>query len=152
MGRAILAVIVGYIVMAAMVFGLFTGAYLLLGADGAFKPNSWEVSTTWLAASFVLGLIAAVMGGLVCSAIARRTGPVLGLIIVVLVLGAVSALMQLSKEAPQGDRPSTLSNFEAMTHARMPMSSAILNPLIGAAGVFLGGRMVKPKAAAAPAA
>ncbi|MBM4109337.1 MAG: hypothetical protein FJ255_11125 [Phycisphaerae bacterium] len=68
MGRAILAVIVGYIVMAAVVFGLFTGAYPLLGADGAFKPNSWEVSTTWLAASFALGLIAAVMGGLVCGA------------------------------------------------------------------------------------
>lgn len=44
MARAIIAVIVAYIVMFILVFVTFTCMYLLLGADMAFKPASYEAS------------------------------------------------------------------------------------------------------------
>ncbi len=39
MGRAILGVIVGYIVMVGAVFGAFTVAWMVMGADGAYKEG-----------------------------------------------------------------------------------------------------------------
>ncbi len=44
--RNILAVVIGYIVIAlVVVLGLF-GAYFLLGADRAFQPGSYDLTTT----------------------------------------------------------------------------------------------------------
>lgn len=44
MFRPIAAVILGYLAMFVMVFGSFTVAYLLMGADNAFKPGVYEPS------------------------------------------------------------------------------------------------------------
>ena len=46
MGRAILSVIVGYVVMFLVVFVGLTGAYLLLGQERAFKPGVYDVTVT----------------------------------------------------------------------------------------------------------
>ncbi|MDQ3667052.1 MAG: hypothetical protein M3410_10870 [Acidobacteriota bacterium] len=40
--RAVLAVIVGYVVMVLLVFATFSLAYLLMGADGAFRPGTYK--------------------------------------------------------------------------------------------------------------
>ncbi len=71
MWRSIGAVILGYVAMAAAVFVTYTLAYLIMGADGAFRPDSYDVSGLWLVASIVLGLIAAVIGGLICVNVAK---------------------------------------------------------------------------------
>ncbi len=64
-------VIVGYIVMFILVFALFSLAYLALGANGAFKPGTYDVSTLWLALSVIVSLAAAIVGGFICSLILR---------------------------------------------------------------------------------
>ena len=71
MGRAIVSVVLGYVMMAATVFFTFTAAYLIMGADGSFKPGTYEVSALWLIVSFVLSFVAAVLGGYVCALIAK---------------------------------------------------------------------------------
>jgi len=139
--RAILAVIVGYLAMAVTVFATFTGAYLILGSAGSFKPGSYEVSGTWLVLSLVLSLAAALVGGLVCRAIARSPRPVVALAGVVLVLGALSAVPILLRAGePPEPRTGDVSNIEAMNRARQPVWVALTLPLVGAAGVLVAGR------------
>jgi peptidoglycan/LPS O-acetylase OafA/YrhL len=131
------------VVLAAVIFATFTGAYLVMGAAGAFKPGTYEPSRTWIAASFALGLIAAVLGGLTCAAIARDGRGTKWLAVLVVVLGlalAVPALMKPSGGPPE-PRTGDVSNIEAMQKAKTPPWIALLNPFVGAAGVLIGGRL-----------
>lgn len=141
MGRSILAVVAGYLVLGVLIFTIFTAAYLMMGADRAFKPQSYDPSALWLVASFVLGLLAAVIGGVVCAAIARRQGPVTALAVVVLVLGVLLAFPTLSAVPDPAPRTGDVPNLEAMTKAKTPSWVAFTNPVVGAVGVMLGGRI-----------
>ncbi len=49
--RAFGGVVVGYIAMAIFVTVVFIGLFLALGVERAFQPDSYEVSTLWLAIS-----------------------------------------------------------------------------------------------------
>jgi hypothetical protein len=141
MVRNIGGVIVGYILMALLIFLTFSATYLLMGADGAFKPGTYEVSGLWLAASFVLSLIAAAAGGYVCAAIARGGRAPLALAVLVLVLGLLAAIPVL-KAAGDGRelavRTGDVPNMQAMQSAVQPGWVALLNPFLGAAGVLAG--------------
>lgn len=145
--RSILSVIAGYLVMAIVVMITFSLTYLAMGAEGAFKPGSYDPSLLWIVISFVLGLIAAVLGGLVCAVIARSPRPPLVLAAVVLVLGLLLAVPVLIED--RGGEPPVrsgdLDNFEAMNSARQPLWVALLNPLVGAAGTLLGARLKRRK-------
>ena len=66
MGRAILAVIVSYVVMILLTSAVFMGAYLVLGADQAFKPSSFQASNRWIVLMLVVSLVVAVIGGFIC--------------------------------------------------------------------------------------
>ena len=139
MARKILAVILGYVVIFVCIFVLFTALYLVMGANGAFKPGSYQPSFTWLALSTPLAFAAAVVGGYVCAAIARGGRAPLALAALVLVIGFISAVPVLTAKAADDVRPGNLSNMEAMMKAKEPAGVALTNPLLGAAGVLVGG-------------
>ncbi len=96
-------------------------------------------SGTWIAVTFVLGLIAAVLGGFVCARIAPRPRPLYALIGLVVVLGLIGAVGTMFAEDP-GPRSGDLDNLEAMMSAVTPLWVAFVNPVIGVIGVLLGGR------------
>lgn len=147
MGRAILAVVAGYAVMFIVVFVLLTAAYFALGTDGAFKEGSFEPSTPWVIIMFLVGLLAAIVGGFVCTKIAPRTGPLYGLIAVIVLLGLVSVGGSMAVEDP-GPRSSDLSSMEAMMSAVTPIWVNVGNIIVGIFGTLFGGRMgLKGKAA-----
>jgi len=138
MGRTIAGVVVGYVLMALIVFGSFTAAYLAMGADRAFLPGTHDVSPLWIGVSFILGFIAAAIGGLACAAIARnRTGPK-ALAAACLVLGFIMALGVVFGHAAPKERTAEIGNMDAMMQAVQPTWVAMVNPLIGAAGVMVG--------------
>jgi len=139
--RKVLAVIVGYLVLALFTGGTFAAAFAMLGMDGAFKPGSWEPSATWLFISFVLGGIAAILGGLVCAWIARSLGTATVFAGIVLVLGLALAVPALLQEAPVEARPATATIADAAGNARQPSWVSLLNPFVGAAGILLGARL-----------
>lgn len=144
MVRTIGGVILGYIVMALLIFLTFSAAYLLMGANGAFKSETYEVSNLWLGTSFMLALAAAVIGGYVCAAIARGSRAAVALAVLVIVLGvlaAVPALRAANSGRERLTRPSEVSNMEAMQNAVQPGWVALLNPFFGAAGVLVGARL-----------
>ena len=143
--KNILAAIVGYVVMFAAVFITFSIMWLILGPGGSFEPGSWAVSTAWVGASIVLGLLAGIAGGFVCSKLAASHQGVAILIGLVLVLGIASAI----PDAPVtvGPRPDDISMFDAMLTANQPRWLAWLTPVLGVVGTILGSRLQAKKAA-----
>jgi hypothetical protein len=138
--RATGAVILGYLVMVLVVFATLTAAYLGMGVDRAFQPKSYEVSGLWVAVSFALGFVAAVVGGYVCAAIARkgRAPDVLaGLVVVFGLLAAIPVVMGVNDRRPT-ERAGDVNNLAAMQSARQPVWVAMMNPFVGAVGVLVG--------------
>ena len=134
--RNILAAIVGYIAMAAVLFALFSLLWLTVGPSRAFEPGSWEVPGGWVILQLVLGLVGAYIGGHVCARVAHdATGATL-LIGLVVVFGVVNAL--IPPEMVAEPRPDDVSMMEATAGARQPAWFNWLNPLIGAVGVWFG--------------
>ncbi|MFQ5607592.1 MAG: hypothetical protein ACE5GA_06565 [Candidatus Zixiibacteriota bacterium] len=145
MGKKILAVVVGYVVMFAFVFIAFTIAYLAMGTDGAYKPGVYDVTTLWITVTIILGIIAAILGGLVCVVIAKDQQAVKILAGVMLVLGltmAIPAAMGSEEETPNV-RSGDVAVMDSMQLGRQPLWVAFLNPFIGAAGALIGGRLKK---------
>ncbi|MCY3711911.1 MAG: hypothetical protein OXH02_01340 [Gemmatimonadetes bacterium] len=136
--RNILAAIVGYVVMAAVLFVLFSLLWVAVGPTGAFQPGSWEVPVGWALGSLVLGFVGACAGGKVCARIAPDARAATILIGLVIVFGVVRALTPV--EMPAGPRPDDVSMMEATAGAVHPAWFNWLNPLIGAVGAWFGSR------------
>jgi hypothetical protein len=141
--RSILAVIISYVLMFALVFLAFTGVYFVLGADGAFKPGGFEASTKWLVIALAVNFIVAVIGGLICAAIAKGGKAPLALAAVVFVLGLLLAIPSLMAQKARGNevRVGEVPMTEAMQKAKEPTWFPFTFPFVGAFGVLIGGRL-----------
>lgn len=143
MGRSVLAVIVGYVVMFVLVFVVFTCAFLLMGTDWSFKPNSFEASNAWNIMALVADLVIAVIGGLVCAAIARGGKAPIALAVVVFALGMFLAIPTLFANKANANRVRTrdISQMEAMQNATQPAWVPFAFPILGVIGVLIGGKL-----------
>jgi len=141
--KSILGVIVGYIVMAILSFAIYTCAYLGLGVERVFEPESYDVSTIWMVIMIVVAPIIGILGGLVCAAISKSKGACKAFAGIVLALGLIISIMTAMKEHPDTPRSGDVPNLEAMQKARTPTWLCFLNPVLVAAGVRLGARMKK---------
>jgi uncharacterized membrane protein YfcA len=142
--RAILAVIAGYAAMFIVVALGLTLAYLALGPDWAYQAGTYDITPRWGILMLAVGLLAAILGGVACALIAKRSrNPVFALIAAIVVLSALSAAYQLSQPAPEDTtRAENDSVTDAANKARQPLWTLIANPIIGAVGVFLGAALV----------
>lgn len=147
MVKSIVGVIVGYIAMAIFAFAIFTCAYLGLGVERVFQPDSYDVSMIWIVIMIVIALIGGIIGGLVCAAISKSKGACTALMVLVLVVGLIGGIMTAMKEHPSAARSGDVSNLEAMTKAQTPAWVCFVNPVLGAVAVMLGARMKKLPAA-----
>ncbi|MDQ7051884.1 MAG: hypothetical protein Q9P14_02910 [candidate division KSB1 bacterium] len=144
MVKNILAIIAGYIAMALIIAISFTLAYNLMGADGAFKPGTYEVSATWIAMSIVMSILAALAGGYISMLLARNYRVSIGLAALVFILGMFTAIHHTTREDTRPvERQAEVSNTLAMMNAREPTWVSFLNPIIGALGVLAGARLPK---------
>ena len=143
MGRSILAVIAGYVVMAVLVIAGFFALLSAMGADWAFKPGTYQASTRWALASCVIGLAAAIIGGFVCARISTSQQPPRALAVFVFVMGIAFAIPILTSDAAPMPRLSGATDFEKMGEGVQPAWVALLNPVIGAVGVLIGARLRK---------
>jgi len=143
MVRSIIGVIVGYLAMFVLVFVTLTVAFLLMGTEWSFKPNSFEASNAWIAMSLVANFIIAVIGGLICAVIAKGGKAPIVLAAVVFVLGLVLAIpsMMAHKQNAGLVRRGNVSQLEAMQKANEPVWVPFSVPFIGAAGVLLGAKI-----------
>ncbi len=124
--RAVAAVFVGFVVMAAIVnipLVLFA-----LKPAAAFKYGTTDVVTTgWMALSIVMAVVAAPCGGYVAAVIARSptNTPVMALAGIVFMLGILSAIGR------RGGMP------------EQPTWYAFTLPFIGGIGTLIGGNLHK---------
>ena len=141
--KSILGVIVGYIVMAIVGFAVLACAYFALSVDRVFEPDSYTLSTLWIALMIAVGLIGGILGGLTCAAISKSKGACTAFAVIVLVLGLLGSLSAMKKETTTEARAGDVPMWQAMLKADNPTWLLLLNPVIGAAGVMLGARMKK---------
>ena len=143
MARAIIAVIVRYILMFVLTFCAFTGVYMVLHADGSFKPGTFEASNLWIAIAFGVSFTVAVIGGLICAAIAKGGKAPAVLAIVAFVLGLLLAYPSLVAQKKNAGlvRSGDVPMMEAMRKAQEPVWMPFLFPFVSAAGVLIGGRL-----------
>lgn len=139
--RSIGAVVGGYVVMFVIVFATFSGLYLAIGASGAFRPGTYDVSTMWIVVSIVLSTLAALAGGWVCELISGGGKAALALAILVAILGLVAAIPPLTAPPSNEVRTADVPNMEAMMKAKTPAWIALLNPFIGAVGALAGAKL-----------
>jgi hypothetical protein len=127
--------------MAIFVFASFTGLYYVMGADRAFLPGLYEPSMAWIAATLVLGIIAAMIGGVVCRSIDSSSRAVPALAVLVAVVGLAMAVSTMTRtDTRPAARDGSVSNSEAMMNARQPTWVSVAFPVVGAVGVLIGGR------------
>ena len=122
MAKSIISVIVSYILIFALTFLAFTCVYMVLHADGSFKPGTFESSKRWLLIAFVVNFVVAVVGGFVCAAIAKGGKAPIALAIVLFVLGLLLAYPSLvAQKANVGlRRRGEVPMMEAMQKAHEP--------------------------------
>ena len=145
MVRSVLAVIGSYILMFALQVAAFMTIYTVMGANWSFKPRAYWASTRWTLMQFGVILITAVIAGFVCALIAKSRKAALALAGMVLLLGLVLATMKVMTQPPDTRevRVGHVPNMEAMQKARNPAWVYFLGPVIGAAGVVIGGKLKK---------
>ena len=140
MGRIIGGVILGYLAMFIVVFVTLTVSFLALGVNRVYLPGAYDVTGLWLGIMTLFSLLAAIAGGWVCAAIGKKKGAVTALIVVVLVLGVLSAISSMGASGVVPVREGDVPNFQAMSNSKEPAWFALMLPVIGVAGVWLGGR------------
>ena len=140
MVRFVAAIVLGYVAMLIVVVGVFAAAYPLVGIDRLFEPGTYQAAWGWILLSFAVGLVAAMTGGSLCARIAPETGAPLWLAAIVLVLGGLMAIpaVMTASTSRGGVRPPQITMSDAKAHAEQPVWVALLNPLVGAAGILMG--------------
>ena len=151
--RAILAVIAGGATMVLFVVVTDGVVLIALGMDFVYNEGTYEPSTGTSVLSLVLALIAAVIGGIITASIVRTARPVMVLAGIVLVFGLLMAVMpQMPKDdetTEQLVRAEEESWWEAAFKSQPPPAWYNFTlPLVGCAGVVLGGRMRRRRGAA----
>lgn len=142
MARSIIGVIVGYLALAIVIFGAFTGAYLILGADGSFQPGNYKPSPTWVAVSFVTALFAALAAGFVCALISRG-GKAVYVLTAIVALYAIGegVYFTMNPKPDPGPRTAEVGNMEAMMKAQTPAWLSFGNGVMALLFIPVGGRL-----------
>jgi hypothetical protein len=142
--RQILGAVVGYILYFFCVFLFFTGFSLGLGPDRLFLPGNYDPSMTWIAGAFVIGVVAAVIGGYV-AALVGKSGAVKIMAGLVVLIGAIVFVQLLRANRAVEPRTVDLPITEAMFKAREPLWVAAVNPFLLSIAVFAGGVLRKKR-------
>lgn len=135
--RLILGVIAGYGVMSLFFFAVFTGAYIALGPERVFQPDSYEVSTLWLVIYGTVYFCGGILAGVVSAAIGRTQRTCQVLAFVIFVAGILLCIPAMRDSGGLNIRAGEVSNTEAMQLAKLPNWMHLLGPALGAGGVLM---------------
>jgi hypothetical protein len=139
--RSILAVVVGYGAMAALVVLSFTPAFF--APELVFETDGIGVTLPIMVFTLAMGVAAAVLGGYVAALVAGRHAwrAVLALAAIAFVLGVASAVHGLSKAPPtvSAEEAARMTPMEKAAIGREPAWYAFLLPFLGSTGIMAGG-------------
>ena len=130
------AAILGYLASFAVVFVVMSVAWLIMGADGAFRPGVWDQSNGWIALAAVVGFVSAAVGGNICARVGTDRNAVWILVAIVAGMGILAAMPEAGPVDPV--RPDGVTMWEAMANAIPPAWARWAGPLIGVVGTLVG--------------
>jgi hypothetical protein len=146
MVRSIVGAVVGYVVMVVVVVASIAGTWAVLGPAGSFDGEGPYPSTAWTVSNLLFGLLGAVAAGWVALKLGRSARAVKILVGLILVLGLWSALTAESsyeKRIAEAGIDKPVADLTFLEAGRVAKNRAWYNwsiPLVGVAGVLLGGR------------
>lgn len=143
MVRYILAVVVGYVVMAITVMAGFSVAFF--APQLAFQPDSLDVTNNWIIYTLILSLAAAIAGGFACKMIGRCDKVVLLFAVIAMAVGIGSAVVNAKKPVSTLTREqlATMTMMQKGEHARQPDWYSWTLPFVALVGIVVGGRLRK---------
>jgi hypothetical protein len=143
MARSIVGVIVGYIVLFILEVAAFIAIYSVMGADWSFRTATYQPSTRWTLIQFIVILVTAIIGGLVCQLIAGKGKSPLVLAGVVVVIGLGLGAMSNSISSADSRKMGTkdIPAIEAIKKARHPVWVVLANSFLAGVGVIVGGSL-----------
>ncbi|MBL8878825.1 MAG: hypothetical protein JNG88_06855 [Phycisphaerales bacterium] len=141
--RSIIAVVVSYFVIAVVGMALFFTLVAVLPKDQLLQPGTFRATAIVNTAAIFIGLLAAAGGGMVCTRIGGPR-PAMALAAIVFALGAAMGVQNQMKPDP-GMRPDDMSLMDAIAKAKEPTWIAVINPILGVAGVMLGSWLARAK-------
>ena len=145
--RNLLGAVVGFVVWVMTNTAVYAVGFLALGADHVFQEGSFEVSGLGISLWLLIGFGAAVLGGLTASGIGRSLSGLVILAAVILVLSVSEAIIADPSATEALGRTVDVGVLDALTDAVLPPWLAWVDAVVGVVGVFVGGRLVRPKAA-----
>lgn len=150
--RAILAVIVPYIVVGLLIMLVFLGAMLALGLEGTLRPGEYWTTGTFNAVVIVGGAAASAIGGMLSALIARSMRPAWIVAAIMLTVGLVGAVGNMNKPDPPARPAPTPGESRADALMRVmkempkvgkePLWFSFTVPVVGAAAFVLGAGLV----------
>lgn len=141
-GRALVACLAGYTIIAACMSGVVFGASRLFGTEWLLQPESWRVSYGWIAVSIVAAIVGPLLGGMLCKILDRRGHGIVFLLVAIVGLGLFS--VPAEEPAERTEAPTVLS---LQSHAVAPMWTHVLLSLQSALVVFMASRRIAGSAA-----
>jgi hypothetical protein len=143
MARSIIGVIVGYVLIFALEVIAFIEIYSVMGADWSFRTATFQPSTRWILAQFLVVLVTGIIGGLVCQLIAGKGKSPVVLALIVVVIGLALGAMSNSNSSADTRKMETgnMPAVEALSKARHPVWVVLVNPFLAAVGVLVGGSL-----------
>lgn len=139
--RTVAGVLVGFIAMFATVIALFGAVDVGMDPERLLEPGVYAPGLLVCVLGCGIGLLGAVVGGIVARKLGATRTAVLVLTLIVIALGGTKAVGSLSQQPRQPEaRPA--GEFDLVKRMKMvePTWVAMANPVIGAVGLLLGGR------------
>lgn len=143
--KSILAIVLSYVAMFVLFMAIFAGCYVGLGVERVFQPDSYLVSSLWLALTLLGSFFVSVFGGWLCVLISKslRTGEVFA--VVVLVIFSVMCVWDLRSKNPDAPnvRAGDVGFRDGIELAVTPVWLHVVNPVVAGIGVFVGTRLLR---------
>jgi hypothetical protein len=143
--RIALGAIIGYIALGLLVPILLTITAIAMGPQRVYANASWQPSVTWCFASLGVGLVAAVVAGLVAALTAASRKGGFALCSLVCVFGLSFAMV--TSATPPADAPprpaemGLMDYLSSAAYSRVPKWVDWANVAMGAAGTLIGARL-----------
>jgi len=147
MFRAIIAVVVSYLIMFVLDFIAFACAFLIVGPDVVFKPGIYEASLPWIGFAFVIQFVISIIGGLLCALIAKGGKAPFALAVVAIVLGIGVSLADMNKGKANAGlvRTGATPQLETIQKAYWPVWVPFTFPFTSAVAILIGAKMKRQK-------
>lgn len=140
MVKAIIGIVVGYIVFFCVMMGLMTALWFIVGIERVFQPGTFQITPPWIGLALFVDLIAGLAAGFVCSAISKSAGVVKVFAAIVFVLAIIMCIPVMMADQTPKPRSGDLKMMEAMQQGQAPIWMHLGTAVLAAAGVLLSRR------------